>query len=89
MSDDEPAGAGQLLTGTVLAAFHWGVILDLGLARPGLIDAVYIDDDDEYAVGQEIVVHVDTFDEQKDKFIARPPSQVPLAERLRSKGFDV
>ena len=80
---------GQLVSGKVLAAFRWGVILDVNLSRVGLIDALYIDDDDGYAVGATVEVYLDSFDEQKDKFIARPPGQIPLAERLRRKGFDV
>jgi hypothetical protein len=58
-------------------------------ARVGLIDALYIDDGDDYAVGEAVDVYLDSFDEKKDKFIARPPGQVPLVERLRRKGFDV
>jgi hypothetical protein len=80
---------GQLASGRVLAVFRWGVILELGLSRLGLIDALYIDDGDIYVNGQDVEVYLDSFDEQKDKFIARPPGQVPLFERLRKKGFDL
>lgn len=80
---------GQLVSGRVLAVFRWGVILDLNLSRLGLVDAIYIDDGDLYVDGQHVEVYLDGFDEQKDKFIARPPGQVPLVERLRQKGFDL
>ncbi|MFF3511449.1 hypothetical protein [Streptomyces sp. NPDC002573] len=69
--------------GRVEAVFRWGVIVDAGLSRVGLIDALYIDDEDHYEVGQSVSCYMDCFDEQKDKFILRPPHQVPLAERLR------
>jgi hypothetical protein len=80
---------GQLTTGKVVAIFRWGVILDLNLSRSGLIDALYVDDDDNYVVDDVVHVYLDSFDVQKDKFIARPPHQVSLADRLREKGFDV
>ncbi|MEU3173320.1 MULTISPECIES: hypothetical protein [unclassified Streptomyces] len=57
--------------------------MDLGLSRVGLVDALYVDDGDDYHVGDRISGHLDCFDEQKDKFILRPPDQIPLAERLR------
>ncbi|MFF5076328.1 hypothetical protein ACFY36_04705 [Actinoplanes sp. NPDC000266] len=78
---------GQSARGRVVAVFRWGVFLDLGLSRPGLIDALYIDDGDVYVEDQIVEVVLDSFDDQKDKFIARPPSQTPLTERLRKKGF--
>ncbi|MEO6085466.1 MAG: hypothetical protein ABIQ18_20335 [Umezawaea sp.] len=80
---------GQLVSGKVLAVFRWGVILDVSLSRVGLIDALYVDNGDSYVVGEAVDVYLDSFDGQKDKFIARPPGQIPLAERLRRKGFDV
>jgi hypothetical protein len=80
---------GATVEAKVIAVFHWGVILDLGLSKMGLIDALYIDDGDEYAVGEAAMVVLDDFDEQKDKFIARPPTQIPLVDRLRAKGHDV
>jgi ribosomal protein S1 len=73
----------QLIEGRVEAVFRWGVIVDVSLSRLGLIDALYIDDDDDYEVGQNVSCYLDSFDEQKDKFILRPPGQTPLAERLR------
>jgi hypothetical protein len=80
---------GSTVEAKVIAVFRWGVILDLDLSKVGLIDALYIDDGDEYAVGDTVTVMLDDFDEQKDKFIARPPAQIPLADRLRAKGFDI
>ncbi|WNM35986.1 hypothetical protein RKE30_39365 [Streptomyces sp. Li-HN-5-11] len=74
---------GQPVDGTVEAVFRWGIIDDAGLSRVGLIDALYIDDEDTYEVGQCVTCILDCFDEQKNKFILRPPHQVPLAERLR------
>ena len=80
---------GQIARGRVVAVFRWGVILDLNLSRLGLIDALYVDDGDVYTEGQCVEVFLDSFDDRKDRFIARPPSQTPLVERLRKKGFDV
>ncbi|MFF4602818.1 hypothetical protein ACFY12_08715 [Streptomyces sp. NPDC001339] len=80
---------GQLVRGRVLAVFRWGVIVDLGLSRVGLIDVLYIDDGDSYEVGDEIEGNLDYFDEQKDKFILRPPHQTSISERLRMNAFDV
>ncbi|MEV6867419.1 S1 RNA-binding domain-containing protein [Streptosporangium subroseum] len=79
----------NLVEGRVEAVFRWGVIVDLGLSRVGLIDALYIDDHDNYSVGDTVAAYLDAFDEQKQKFILRPPDQEPLSERLKRKGFDV
>ncbi|MFJ5532645.1 hypothetical protein ACWERW_26525 [Streptomyces sp. NPDC004012] len=83
LSAQESSLLGQLIKGRVEAVFRWGVIVDAGLSRVGLIDALYIDDEDRYEVGQSVTCYLDCFDEQKDKFILRPPQQVPLSERLR------
>ncbi|SNX59444.1 hypothetical protein SAMN06272735_3120 [Streptomyces sp. TLI_55] len=56
--------------------------MDLGLPRDGLVDVLYIDDDN-YQVGDRVSCYLDCFDEMKNKFILRPSGQVPLAERLR------
>lgn len=85
----EPSVIGTTVEAKIIAVFHWGVILDLRLSKVGLIDALYVDDDDEYVVGEAVTVILDDFDEQKDKFIARPPKQIPLVDRLRAKGHDV
>ncbi|MFF8100883.1 hypothetical protein ACF07S_14095 [Streptomyces sp. NPDC016640] len=77
---------GKTIEGEVEAVFRWGVIVNLGLSRVGLIDALYVDDGDNYQVGDRISGHLDSFDEQKDKFIFRPPGQIPLSERLRRAG---
>lgn len=87
--DVEVDRIGGRVNAKVVAVFRWGVILDAQLSRPALIDALYIDDDDHYDVGDVVEVYLDTFDVQKDKFIARPPHQIPLLDRLRAKGFDV
>ena len=68
---------GQIALGRVVAVFRWGVILDLGLSRLGLIDALYIDDCDAYAEGRSVEVLLDSFDKRKYKFIAKPPRQTP------------
>ncbi|MCL8013805.1 S1 RNA-binding domain-containing protein [Streptomyces sp. AS02] len=88
MTDHEVPEAEMRLVGSVVegeatAVFRWGVIVDLGLSRDGLIDVLYIDDDDNYQVGDRVSCYLDCFDEKKNKFILRPPGQVPLAERLR------
>ncbi|MCH5671596.1 S1 RNA-binding domain-containing protein [Streptomyces gilvus] len=88
MTDSEVKAAdlrlmGHLVEGEVVAVFRWGVIVDLGLSRDGLIDVLYIDDDDNYEVGDRVSCYLSVFDEMKNKFILRPPGQVPVAERLR------
>ncbi|WP_149831368.1 S1 RNA-binding domain-containing protein [Streptomyces tailanensis] len=77
---------GSVVEGEATAVFPWGVIVDLGLSRDGLIDVLYIDDDN-YQVGDRVSCYLDAFDEMKNKFILRPPGQVPLAERLRRRGL--
>ena len=94
MSNPSSEGLDLSIVGTtveaqVVAVFHWGIILDLGVSKVGLIDALYIDDGDEYVVGESVTVVIDEFDEMKDKFIARPPVQIPLVDRLRAKGHDI
>lgn len=74
---------GQIIEGRVEVVFRWGVIVDVGLSRVGLIDVLYIEDDDEYQPGQKVRCYLDTFDDRKNKFILRPPNQTPLAQRLR------
>jgi ribosomal protein S1 len=83
VSEAEMRLVGSIVAGEATAVFRWGVIVDLGLSRDGLIDVLYIDDDDNYQVGDRVSCYLDCFDEMKNKFILRPPGQVPLAERLR------
>ncbi|WP_327728408.1 S1 RNA-binding domain-containing protein [Streptomyces sp. NBC_00487] len=78
---------GSIVEGEAIAVFHWGVIVDLGLPYVGLIDVLYIEDDDNYQVGDRVSCYLDAFDEMKNKFILRPPGQVPLVERLRRAGM--
>ncbi|GAA0730781.1 hypothetical protein Drose_26915 [Dactylosporangium roseum] len=87
ISAQERALIGTLVEGEVEAAFRWGVIVDLGMSRVGLIDALYIDDDDDYQVGGRVSAYLDSFDSKKNKFILRPPGQVPVAERLKNLGL--
>jgi len=63
------------------------VWLDLGLSHVGFIDALYIDDDDHYAVGDVVTGYLSSFDEKTGKFWFRPPGQKPIDQRLREKGF--
>ncbi|MDH6576004.1 hypothetical protein [Kitasatospora sp. MAP5-34] len=88
LSEHEQGLIGEIVDGEVEAAFRWGVIVNLGLSRVGLIDALYVDDEDNYQLGDRVSCYLDCFDEQKDKFILRPPSQIPLAERLRRGGVN-
>ncbi|MFJ7593461.1 hypothetical protein ACIQZO_40055 [Streptomyces sp. NPDC097617] len=83
LSEHEQRLIGEMVDGEVEAVFRWGIIVDLRLSRVGLIDALYIDDEDNYQVGDRVSGYLDCFDEQKGKFILRPPDQIPLAERLR------
>ncbi|MDQ0933316.1 hypothetical protein [Streptomyces turgidiscabies] len=85
MSEAEMGLMGSIIEGDAIAVFNWGVIVDLGLSCVGLIDVLYIDDDDNYQVGDRVACYLECFDKQKRKFILRPPGQVPLAERLRRR----
>ncbi|MEU3625875.1 hypothetical protein [Amycolatopsis coloradensis] len=89
LTDFEIRQLGRLVDAKVAAVFRWGVIVDINLSRPGLIDALYVDDSDSYVVDDVVRVYLDSYDRQKDKIIARPPHQVPLLDRLREKGFDL
>ena len=73
---------GKLVTGKIEAVFGWGVIVDLNMMKLGLIDSLYIDDDDHYTEGDPVTCVLDGFDVVKNKFILRPPAQIPLMERL-------
>jgi hypothetical protein len=86
---DEQSLIGQQVEGVIVAVFRWGVIVDLGLSRVGLIDALYIDDGDDYQVGGRVESALSSFDENKDKFLLRPLGQTSIIERLRQKGFDL
>ena len=80
---------GRLVRGKIEAVFRWGIIVELDWEHKGLIDALYVNDEDVYIVGRTVEAVLDGFDERKQKYILRPPHQTPLAERLRAKGFDV
>ncbi|WP_162907226.1 hypothetical protein [Allorhizocola rhizosphaerae] len=80
---------GGLVRGRVEAVFRWGVIVDLGMSRPGLIDALYVENDDRYEAGDVVEAHLECFDEMKQEFILRPPSQTSIGDRLQAKGFDL
>ncbi len=81
-SEHEQNLIGTIVEGTVVAVFRWGIIVDLRLSRIGLIDALYIDDQDNYRIDDRVGCYLDCFDERKDKYILRPPGQTPLVERL-------
>ena len=85
ISEHESSLLGEVVSGRVEAVFHWGVIVDLGLSCVGLIDILYIDDDDAYQVGATAGGYLDCLDEQKNKFILRPVGQTSLADRLERK----
>ncbi|MCC5476869.1 hypothetical protein [Streptomyces barringtoniae] len=89
VSESEQALIGTLVDGTVEAVFRWGVIVDLGLSHVGFIDALYIDDEDHYAVGDRVSTYLTCFDARQNKFWLRPPGQIPVSERLREKGFEI
>lgn len=84
---EEQALLGSLVEGKVIAVFRWGVIVDLELSHVGLIDALYIDDGDNYAVGDIVSGYLTDFNEQMEKFWLRPPGQTAISERLKNKGF--
>lgn len=88
MSSEDEALVGTLLRGTVTAVFPWGIVVDLGDSRVGLIDVLYVDDDDVYQVGQEVSAYLTDINE-KGEYRLRPPHQVPVVDRLRAAGHDV
>ncbi|WP_141854424.1 hypothetical protein [Kribbella jejuensis] len=65
----------------VIAAFRWGIIVDLKLSHVGFIDALYIEDGDDYVVGDTVRGHLTEFNPDMEKFWIRPPGQVPIADR--------
>ncbi|MFJ9785421.1 hypothetical protein ACIRSS_38015 [Amycolatopsis sp. NPDC101161] len=87
MGDGELELLGTLTEGKVVDVFYWGVWLDLGLSHLGFIDALYIDDDDHYAVGDTVTGYLSSFDERSGKFWFRPPGQKPVEERLRDPNY--
>lgn len=86
-SDDE-ALVDTLMQGTVTAVVPWGIVVDLGDSRIGLIDVLYVDDDDVYEPGQQVTAYL-TGINQKKEYRLRPPQQVPVVDRLRAAGHDV
>jgi hypothetical protein len=85
--DDELALLGTLVEGRVIDVFYWGVWVDLGLSCVGFIDALYIDDDDHYVVGDTVIGYLSSFDEKTGKFWVRPPGQKPVGERLLDPSY--
>lgn len=78
---EEQALVGTLMRGAVTAVFPWGVVVDLGDSRAGLIDVLYVDDDDDYQVGQPVSAYLTCINE-KLEYRLRPPGQVPVIDRL-------
>lgn len=72
IDETEIALLGGLVEGKVLAVFRWGVIVDLNLSHVGLIDALYVDDDDSYQIGDVVTGYLTHFDEHMEKFWIRP-----------------
>ena len=87
ITEAEVALIDTLVEGTVVAVFRWGVIVNLKLSHVGLIDVLYIDDDDHYEEGDQVTAYLSSFNERMGKFWLRPPGQVPISERLRQKGL--
>ncbi|WP_055524436.1 hypothetical protein [Streptomyces graminilatus] len=87
VTEAETGLMGSIVEGEAIAVFRWGVIVDLGLSWVAILDVLYIEDGDSYQVGDRVSCYLDCFDEQKRKFILRPPGQVPIAERLRRRGL--
>jgi ribosomal protein S1 len=85
---EDRALIGTLLRGTVLRVFAWGIVVDLGRSRIGLIDSLYIDDDDAYEVGQVVSGYLTDINEKKE-YRLRPPQQTPVIDRLRAAGHDI
>jgi hypothetical protein len=85
---EDRALIGTLMQGTVLRVFPWGIVVDLGLGRVGLIDVLYIDDDDEYAVGQAVSGYLTDINDKLEHRL-RPPHQTPVIDRLRAAGHDI
>ncbi len=88
MSAEEEALVDTLMQGTVTAVFPFGIVVDLGASRVGLIDVLYVDDDDVYVVGQQVSAFLTCINE-KGEYRLRPPHQVPVIDRLRAAGHDI
>ena len=87
MTDHEVPEAEMRLVGSVVegettAVFPWGVIVDLGLSRDGLIDVLYIDDDDNYQVGDRVCVLPEHEVQGHDQQVADRHEQGQEAESL-------
>jgi predicted RNA-binding protein with RPS1 domain len=85
---EEYALIGSLMQGGVTAVFPWGIVVDLGGSRVGLIDVLYVDDDDVYQVGQLVSGYLTDINDRKE-YRLRPPQQTPVVDRLRAAGHDV
>jgi ribosomal protein S1 len=79
---------GTLMEGTVRTVFPWGIVVDLGESRVGLIDVLYVDDDDVYQVGQVVSGYLTDIND-KHEYRLRPPQQTPVIDRLRAAGHDI
>lgn len=74
---------GAEVHGIVVAMHRWGVQVDLSLPGKGFIDPLYIDDSDDYRVGQTVTAIVSSCQERNHVYRLRPLMQTPPTERYR------
>lgn len=76
---------GELVSGTVKAVLPHGVFVDLGLDHIGHIDPMYIEDLDNYQIGDRVRVHLEGFTEHNEEYRLRPPGKPTMAEWLQRR----
>lgn len=81
----EEVSQGDLLTGTVLAVGEYGIIVDMGLKRDGVVpysEADALDDDCQYEVGDKITVMVVNLEDREGNLV------VSIQQALASRDWD-
>ncbi len=81
----EEVHRGDILTGTILAIDHQGIIIDVGLKRDGVVprsDLESLDDPDAFKVGQKITVMVLKVEDYDGNLV------VSIHQALASKDWD-
>lgn len=81
----EEVSQGDLLTGTVLAVGEYGIIVDVGLKRDGVVPRSEVDsleDDCEYEVGDKITVMVVNLEDREGNLV------VSVQQALASRDWD-
>ncbi len=81
----EDVQRGDILTGTILAIDHQGIIVDVSLKRDGVVprtDVEALDDPDAYQVGQQVTVMVIKTEDHEGNLV------VSIQQAIASKDWD-